>query len=190
MKSLRTIPFLALVALMLVSGVAQAEPTVAIYVGDENWSDATIPKGRAVNLHVYLEGIDVSANAVEYKVNLPADMFVLSLSYPFTNAIMLGDGSVGYAIGFGQCVPSFQVSGSDGPLHVQTIEVYSLNYFPRAEISLSDYQYPANSTEDPIAPRYSDCQGNLYDLQTKSAFIATTAVDNDESSWGAVKSLY
>jgi len=186
MKSLRTISLLAVAATVLFASVAQAAPTVALYIGDENHEAATIKPNTPTPLNIYVEGIDDTIFSVEYKVGLPSDLLVVSNTY-YPGALDFGSSANGAAIGIGECISSFQETMGHDPLWVHTITVYSLGFLDATDITVGPYEGYAT---DPATPRYSDCGGNIKPLDGKGATIAVTSVSNGEDSWGAVKSLY
>ena len=188
MKSLRTISLLAVVATVLIASAAQAVPTgtLAVYIGDENHEAATIKPNTPTPLNIYVEGIDDTIYAVDYKIGLPPDLLVMSNTY-YPGALDFGSSSNGASIGLGECISSFQWTMDHEPLWVHTITVYSLGYFDATDITVGAYE--GYQTTQP-GPTYADCNGNLRLLSSKGATIAVTSVSNDENSWGAVKSLY
>jgi len=195
MKNLRTIPILALVAIMVAS-VAQAAPTVSIFFsmddGEETWDDTMMHEGQRRDIHVVLSGFDASVNAVEYKINLPAELGVIGTEYAFAGALDLGTGhassGTGTAVGFGECYPLYQVTNGTADLVVQKLTVYSFGSIARQEITVTAFEGGGDS---PTEPRYSLCDGTLEDLASESAWIeVTAAVPSDANSWGAIKSLY
>ena len=188
MKSLRTFSTLVLVALVMMASAASAEPTVSLRIGDDNWEAATIRPNQQVDLNIYLSGIDASINAVEYKVNLPGDLIVMSNTYGFPGALDFGNAStVGNAIGFGECVAVLQVTQGHPDLLVHTMRVFSLGYCDLSPITLTAFE---GGSDSPTTPRYSTCGGAAMSLASSGAQIAVTTVPNDSDSWGAVKALY
>lgn len=186
MKSLRTISFVALLAIMVAS-VAHAAPTVNARIGDGHWDVAQVHPNTQHDLHIILTGVEDSINAIEYKVNLPQDVAVLSNTYGFPGALDFG-GANGNAIGFGQCVPLFQVSQGADDLVVHTIRIYALGSFASSPITLTAFE---GGTDNPTTPRYATCNGTTVDLSVSGAMLeSTTGVPSDSNSWGAVKAMY
>lgn len=187
MKSLRTISLMALVAIVFAS-VAQAAPTVSIRIGDGSWDNAQVRPNAFTDLYISLSGVDASINAVEYKVNLPQNMAVIVNSFAFPGAIDFGSSATGSAIGFGECVPLYQVSQGHDDLVVHTMTVYAIGTFDPSPITLTAFE---GGTDSPATPRYSTCNGQAMALSSSGAIIeSTTGVPNDGSTWGAIKSLY
>ena len=188
MKSLRTISMMAFAAAVLFASVAQAAPTASVRIGDQLWDAATVKPNQQFDVHIVLSGFDASVNAVEYKVNMPNDFAVISNSYGFSGALDFGSttGS-GNAIGFGECVPMFQVSQGSDDVIVHTIRLFSMGFVDLSPITLSAFE---GGSDDPTSPRYSTCGGPALDMESEGAMIAVTTVSNEGDSWGAVKALY
>ena len=183
MTNLRKIASLAVLGCMLFAAAAQAQPKIAVYIGDDERTSGRIDRNMPIDLKIYIEDSTDLLKAAEYKVNLPGQVAVLSSGFPFSGAIDLGSSSDGVAVGFGECV---RPSG-DAPRLIHTLTVWSPVDQARGDITIT----AATVSEDnPTAPRFVDCADALHDLVPQSASLRVGPVDNDGHSFGAVKALF
>jgi hypothetical protein len=182
MKSLRTITAVAL-AVCLCASLAQAGNIGVYFDNTATNAVATKPVNQMFNMYICLTDVQNMLTAVEYKVNLPAELIVLGES--FAGNFHNGSGSSsGVQVGLGDCVILFQPTDV---LVVSTMQAITLQPFATRTITVSQWPLPNGGS----FPRYSTCgaEPQLIDLAPQEAQL-TAAVAADSESWGAVKALF
>ena len=184
MKSLRTILLLTLAVFVLAAPMAQAQ-TIGVYFGPDQASNARVQPFKEFKIWVILSQIEDSVNAVEYKMTLPAQVAVLDAGmYP--GSVDFGNEAQGIALGLGECVNVYTAPGLSETLVIAEMTVMAVQEFGDFNITLTAF----TGGEAPgSVPRYSSCDHNLVDMVVSDGILASS-VATDETSWGAVKSLF
>jgi hypothetical protein len=189
MKALRTLAVAA--ALLCVASVALAAvgPDVGVYFDDQGTETSiSVQPYEQFAIHVVMTNINDRVNAVEYKLDLPADLIVTSAEFGGPSPIALGNPSDGYAIGLGECVTVYNDIPGFETLVVETRNVYAFQHFNATSLTLEPFQGPG---QEPgvTTPRYANCQDDVFNLNTVDATVAAP-VATDQSSWTSVKAMY
>lgn len=183
MKTLRKIALLTVLASTVFASVAQAAPTIGVYFGEQKWPWFTAAPNQPFDIWVIVKDVDSTIDGVEYKLNLPVQVIITSLGFS-EDYLRIGSSSMGYAVALGECIPSF----GDHEVVVQRMQAYAFGTFPQFDVTLTAFESP--QPENPTAPRYSNCVGDLFDLDTEGGVLVGTTVDNEAASFGAIKALY
>lgn len=183
MKTLRKIALLTVLASTLLATAAQAAPTIGVYFGQQKWPWFTAAPNQPFDIWVVVKDVNNTIDAVDYKLNLPVQVIITDLGFA-DGYLRIGTSSTGYAVGLGDCVPSF----GDDEVVIQHMTAYVFSTFPQFNVTFSGFQ--GSSQESPAAPRYSNCSGGIFDLDTEGGILVGTTVDTEAQSFGAVKALY
>jgi hypothetical protein len=183
MKTLRKIALLTVMASTLFTTVAQAAPTIGVYFGEEKWPWLTAAPNQPFDIWVIVRNVEGTINAVDYKLNLPDKVIITDMGFG-DSYLHLGSPSTGFAVGLGSCM----VSLGDDEIVVQRIRAYVFSTFPQTAVTLTAFE--GSQQESPTAPRYSNCAGGIFDMDTEDGILVGTTVDNEAASFGAVKALY
>jgi hypothetical protein len=169
--------------------VASGTPTIGLYFDDQATSTQnSVRPYQTFNMYVILTDIEDKVTGVEYKLNLPAELVVAEHAYWGSNPIVIGTPTDGYAIGLGQCVNVFSTLPGSESLVVETLQAFAFQNFNTQDITLTKY---TGGTQGPTvnAPRYSNCDDNVYEMNVVNAQIEAP-VAAQTVSWGAVKSHF
>ncbi len=187
MKSLR------LVGLMLVFGLMAAPAaagTLGVFFDTDGTTDNMyFERGVPFNVHVIMYNMDDSAQGVEFKIDFPPEVVVLSqnyvegsLAFPYLSS---SAGAVaGVQVGLGPCY--YMGQGINEPFTVLTLIVYSPVDVMGGTITLDGFP----GVNGDVVPRYADCPDvNKHQMATTDATFQVS-VPADEPSWGSVKALF
>lgn len=174
--------FLVMLGVVALAGAAfaQGETTIGVF-----WDTAATQ-----TLRTTAGGYDVNHTAYIYCVNseqvvggaafmLVKDTRLTDIGQTFPAGVQIGDLYTGIQIGL--TTPQIGYFGT--PVWLGTVTYWAANFLlENAEISV--VAYPAEG-----AILLSDQNGELREVAGGTAYL-TIPVDNDETSWGAVKNLY
>ena len=187
MKTLRTIVLLAVVSMMLVSVANAQSPKIGVYFGPDQVSSTNVVPNNTFKIWVKLAEITGDVNAVEYKLTLPAGVIVLDYTYYGDDPIVFGSAAEGVAVGFGECAPMFPGNPEFETLLVAELTAMSLTTFSATPVTITRFE--GNPQSPSTAPRFSDCDGVLFDLAVENGTLLAS-VGVESTSFGAVKALY
>jgi len=189
MKSLRMSVALAAVALVLAAVPALAAPTIGVY-----FDAAAAVQSRNVQpntlFHVYvvLSNVNDTVDAVEYKLNLPASVVILSTQWPTSNAINFGSDANGVQVGVGECALVYDSLPGYETYQVADMTCMALAPFTATDITIT--KYLGGAFADQVnAPQYSDCNSNLTEMAVSNGSLSS-AVPAASASWGSVKAVF
>ena len=187
MKSMRLIGLMLLFSLL-------ASPAAAGSLGIFFDTGGTVDnmvfeRGVPFNLHVIMYNMDDSAQGVEFTVDLPPEIVVLShnyvdgsLAFPY-----LGQpaGAVaGVQVGLGPC--RYMGQGLNEPFRVLTLTVYSPVDIVDGTVSLAGFPGPNGD----VVPRYADCPDVVLHQMTTTGATLNVSVPAETPSWGSIKALF
>ena len=182
MRNLLTI---SIVLALAVSAGAQG--TMGVYFdGDHSSIAAQVTPFETFDIYLVLHGIDDSVAGADFRLTLPAGIFVSSVDYAGANPIAIESPSQGTAIGFGSCELVLNALSVDSIILAQ-YTCMTLTEFGNQPITLGPYVNPQDLAN---APRYADCSNGLHEVDVQNATIMSSSVPLDNSSWGSVKSLF
>lgn len=187
MKSLIKSVALAVVGLAFVASSASAAGTIGLYFQqDGNVSRHYAQPSETFKVYVAVKSLETTMDAVEYKVNLPANVIVLGREFTSDNAVNVGNTAQGTAVGIGECRPV--VSGSAYEVYVvETITCMTMGSFAVDDITLTKFEGGGNDSNPSITgPRFSDCNSIQTFTNVENAQLSSS-VSAESSSWGEVK---
>jgi hypothetical protein len=187
MKNLRALFAVSFVVALLVAASAMAAPTITVSFGPNQDINSQAKTLNPFKIWVVMSNINDTVNAVEYKINLPAEVVVQDPGL-FPGAIDLGSASTGSAIGLPACQTVYDVMGSQyDHLVVAEMTAIAVSDFPSFNVTVTPF---TGSPQDMgTAPRYSNCDGVLTNLTPVSGTLSSS-VPGESSSWSQVKALY
>lgn len=182
--------FLALVAVLAFAGTAsaqipQSDCMIGVYADEAGTIQTFEPtQGQAftVNVVIRVEGL---LNAVAFELLVPGlgeEIFMLGESFgvPGRGINIFTDG--GYNVGLGECAIGF----GGLPIVVSRHTMIIPGEPPNARtISIGP-----NTDEDPEAPVFAVCTGQVYRCTISDNLLLAAPVDTENQSFGAVKSLF
>jgi hypothetical protein len=182
--------FLALFAVVAFASTAsaqipQSDCQLGVYA-DEGGTIQTFEPTQGepftVNVVMRVEGL---VTAVAFDLFIPGlqdDIFLLGESFgiPGRGINIMTDG--GYNVGIGECAIGF----NDLPI---VISRHTL-VIPGEAINARTISVGPNTDSDPDAPLFSVCTGEIYRCTITDNLLLAAPVDTEDSSFGAVKSLY
>ena len=185
MKNLRMIAVFALVAMSLFAVTAEAQE-ISVLFGNEMASSKQVKTFEAFDISIVVANIDDTIGAVEYSLNLPANVVVTASNY-WNGTTLVLDGPDGTAIALGECVVMVDSPGIDQEITVASFEAIAVNTFATTAVTLTEY----NSTVNPAsAPRYANCQDQLNELTPVNGSLQGVTVPTEATSFSKVKSLF
>lgn len=182
--------FLALFAVLAVASTAsaqipQSDCMIGVYADEAGTIQVLEPtQGQpfTVNVVMRLEGL---VNAVAFELLVPGldiEIFTLAESFgvPGRGLNIFTQG--GYNVGLGECAVGF----NDVPIVISRHTFLIPGTPPNARtISIGP-----NTDEDPEAPVFSVCTGEIYRCTISDNLLLLTPVDEGVDSFGGVKSLF
>lgn len=174
--------FLVMLGVVALAGAAfaQGETTIGVF-----WDTAatqtlrTAAGGFDVNHTAYIYCVDSEQVVGGAAFMLAKDTRLTDIGQVFPAGVQIGDLYTGLQIGL--TTPQIGYYGT--PVWLGTVTYWAANLLlENAEISV--VAYPAEG-----AILLSDHNGELREVAGGTAYL-TIPVDNDETSWGAVKNLY
>ncbi len=185
MKTLRMFAVFALVAMSLFAVSADAQE-ISVFFGNEMASTKQVKAFEPFDISIGVSNIDDTIGAVEYALNLPAELAIVGSSY-WAGSLVL-DGLDGTAIALGECVTMVDAPGMPTEIVVATLQAVAVNTFGQTAITLTEYTgTPSNPG---TAPRYANCQDQLVNLSPVNGTLEGVTVPTSASSFGKVKSLF
>ena len=185
MKNLRMFAMLALVAMTLFAVTAEAQE-ISVLFGTEMASSKQVKPFEAFDISIVVSNINDTIGAVEYSLNLPANVVITASNY-WNGTTLVLDGPDGTAIALGECVTMVDAPNIDQEITVATFEAIAVNTFASTAVTLTEY----NSTVNPAsAPRYANCQDQLNELTPVDGTLQGVTVPTEATSFSKVKSLF
>jgi hypothetical protein len=161
-----------IVAVLALATTAIAQPSgkaIGVFFDEEATQQFTVYV-YAVNCHQQVGG-------AAFKMNFDPRVNVWAVDYP--NAIKFGEPADGVSIGFTDCRPSW----GGVPIEICVLTLWTgAELMTNAEIKVVDHPGEGGIL-------IADCTGAFTMAEGMSAFLTVT-VDDDDTSWGEVKSLY
>ena len=186
MKTLRMFAVFALVAMSLFAVSADAQE-ISVFFGSEMASTKQIKPLEQFDISIVVSNIDDTIGAVEYALNLPANLAIVGSSYWNGTQLVL-DGPDGTAIALGECVTMVNAPGFPTSITVASLQAIALDTFGQTAVTLTEYTgTPSNPG---TAPRYANCQDQLVNLSPVNGTLEGVTVPTSASSFGKVKSLF
>jgi hypothetical protein len=185
MKNLRMFAVFALVAMSLFAVTAEAQE-ISVFFGTEMASSKQVKMFDAFDISIVVSNINDTIGAVEYTLNLPANVVITASNYwNGTNLVL--DGIDGTAIALGECVTMVDAPGLDQEITVASFEAIAVNVFASSDVTLTEY----NSIVNPAsAPRYANCQDQLIELTPVNGTLEGVTVPTEATSFSKVKALF
>ena len=168
---------LAIVA-MAATASAQTK-TIGVYWDEDATMQFATRNGGVSHYHTaYVFACDCNQQlgGVSFKLDIDPRISLMSAEYP--NAIKFGEPQSGISIGFTDCRPAWN---NDDILCAELTLWTGMELMTDAEIKV--VAHPIEGL------KVADCDAGLSDATGTSAFLTVT-VDDDNTSWGHVKSLY
>jgi len=186
MKTLRMFAVFALVAMSLFAVSAEAQE-ISVLFGNEMASSKQVKLYDAFDIMIVVSNIDDTIGAVEYALNLPANVAITASNFwNGTNLVL--DGIDGTAIALGECVVMVDSPGVDQEITVASFEAVALNTFVSTAVTITEYTgTPSNPG---TAPRYANCSDELVNLSPVDGTLEGVTVATEASSFSKVKSLF
>lgn len=185
MKNLRMFAVFAVVAMSLFAVTAEAQE-ISVLFGTEMAQSKQVKTFEAFDISIVVSNIDDTIGAVEYTLNLPANVVITASNY-WNGTTLVIDGINGTAIALGECVNMINAPGYDQEITVASFEAIAVNTFASTDVTLTEYQ----STQAPAsAPRYANCNDQLSDLTPVDGTLQGVTVPNEATSFSKVKSLF
>jgi hypothetical protein len=186
MKTLRMFAVFALVAMSLFAVTADAQE-ISVFFGTEMASTKQVKPMELFDISIVVSNINDNMNAVEYALNLPANVAIVGSSYWNGTGLVL-DGPDGTAIALGECVVVADIPGYSTSITVANLQAIALDTFGQTPITLTEYTgTPSNPG---TAPRYSNCSAQLVNLTAVNGSLQGVTVPTEASSFSKVKSLF
>lgn len=177
----------ALVALTAGSAAAQGLCTLGVY-GDADGTVGLVEPVEAQQFHIYVVmNVQDTVKAVAYSLDIPGlgvEIFNITTVYgPNGEGINLPDGG-GENVGLGECV-----NGWTGlPVLVADYTMLMLTSQNPRTVTVGPNPL---ATEPPATlPIYANCLNELLECQVGPALEISGVIATDDTSWGAVKSLF
>lgn len=189
MKTLSMFAVFALVAMSL-GAVSAGAGEIAVYFGSEMGSSMQVKPFVPFDIQIVVQNIDDSINAVEYKLNLPAEVVVQDENYWNGTTLVIGgpQAAVGTAIALGECVQMFEGSGLPTSIVVATLQAITVDTFSESAVTLTEFTgTPSNPG---TAPRYSSCGSVITNLSPVDGTLEGVTVPTTATSFSKVKSLF
>ena len=185
MKNLRMFALFALVAMSLFAVTAQAQE-ISVLFGTEMASSKQVKTFDAFDISIVVSNIDDTIGAVEYSLNLPANVVITASNY-WNGTTLVLDGIDGTAIALGECVTMVDAPGYDQQITVAQFQAIAVNTFATTDVTLTQY----NSVTNPAtAPRYANCQDELNNLTPVNGTLQGVTVPTEATSFSKVKALF
>ena len=186
MKTLRMFAVFALVAMSLFAVTAEAQE-ISVLFGTEMADSKQVKMFDAFDISIVISNIDDTIGAVEYALNLPANVVITASNYwNGTNLVL--DGLDGTAIALGECVVMVDSPGIDQEITVASFEAIAVNTFASTAVTITEYTgTPANPA---TAPRYANCSDQLVNLSPVNGTLEGVTVPTTATSFSKVKSLF
>ena len=182
--------FLALFAVLAYASTAsaqipQSDCQLGVYAdeaGTIQTFEPTQGEPFTVNVVMRVEGLVTAAAFQLFIPGLGDEVFLLGESFgiPGRGLNIMTDG--GYNVGIGECAIGFNGLPIVISRHTLVIPGEATN---ARTISLGP-----NTDSDPDAPAFSTCTGDLFLCTITDNLLLSAPVDTEDSSFGAVKSLY
>ena len=182
--------FLALFAVLAFASTAsaqipQSDCMIGVYADEAGTIQVLEPtQGEAfqVNVVIRVEGL---INAVAFELLVPGldeEIFILGESFgvPGRGLNIFTDG--GYNVGLGECAVGFNQIPIVVSRHTMII--------PGEPSNARTISIGPNTGEDPEAPVFSVCTGEIYRCTISDNLLLAAPVDTPAESFGAVKSLF
>lgn len=186
MKTLRMFALMTLVATSLFAAQAQAGE-ISVFFGAEMASAKQVKPLVPFQISVVVSNIDDTIGAVEYKLNLPANVAIQGSTYWNGTPLVL-DGPDGTAIALAECVNMINLPDFPQQITVAVLDAIALDTFAETSVTLSEFTgTPSNPG---TAPRYASCQDELVNLTPVDGTLAGVTVPTEATSFSKVKSLY
>jgi hypothetical protein len=178
---------LSILTVLAVATAAGAQGTLGVYFDtDRNSIAAQATPFELFDIYVILHDVDNSVAGADYRLTLPAGVFVSGVVYGGANPVAIDSPSQGTAVGLGSCELILNDLNVDS-IVIATLSCMTLSEFGNQPISLGPYVNPQDLA---AAPRYADCSNGLHEVAVQNATIMSSTVPLDGSSWGSVKSLF
>jgi hypothetical protein len=186
MKTLRMFAAFALVAMSLFAVSAEAQE-ISVLFGNEMADSKQVKMFDSFDINIVVSNIDDTIGAVEYTLNLPANVAITGSNYwNGTNLVL--DGPDGTAIALGECVVMVNSPGIDQEITVANFQAIAVNTFSSTAVTLTEYTgTPSNPG---TAPRYANCQDQLVNLTPVAGTLEGVTVATEATSFSKVKSLF
>jgi hypothetical protein len=185
MKNLRMFAVFALVAMSLFAVSAEAQE-ISVLFGDEMASSKQVKLFQSFPIHIVVSNINDTIGAVEYALNLPANVSITGAEW-WAGSLQL-DGPDGTAIALGECVIMVDAPNVDQQITVVKYEAIAVNTFDSTAVTITEFTgTPANPA---TAPRYANCQDQLVNLTPVDGVLQGVTVPTEASSFSKVKALF
>jgi len=171
------------VALVTFATTAWAQPTqpaIGVFFDDQAssiWADFPGGVTQFHTAYVFAVNLDQMVGGMAFKLDMDPAIHVMGSEYP--EAVNMGEPKDGVGIGFQDCKSAY-----DGePVLGCVMTLWTGNSL----LANAEIRVVAHPGESGIM--ISDCDGNLTPVSGLTSFLSVT-VDNESTSWGAVKTLY
>jgi hypothetical protein len=188
MKTLRMFAVFALVAMSLFAVTADAQE-ISVFFGTEMASTKQVKPMELFDISIVVSNINDNLNAVEYSLNLPANVAIVGSSY-WNGTGLVFDGPDGTAIALGECVVVADIPGYSTSITVASLQAIAMDTFGQTPNTLTEYTYPGTPPNPATTPRYSNCSAQSVDLTAVNGSLQGVTVPTEASSFSKVKSLF
>lgn len=172
------------IALIAFAGSSMAQPpcVVGAYTDAAGTVSAHVPVLNSFFDVFVVMHVEFAVTGVAYSMTWPAHVLPIVVGYGFNDTKGLNvPSSGGNNVGLGECALGF----NNTPIRVAHYQGFTIALAGPSEITLGP-----NTDEDPASPVYADCADHLLVCGGVADLQLAGVIGTEESSFGAVKSLY